>query len=182
MSRTKVIVRSWGDEPVVLFVHDVDKSTCYVGQEHSERAIGLPLTQVYPFDATSFEELRGAFSAGDANKLESVYSRLASVNTFGGLTAADLLRRKHMEEQGNLRVKFTVTGISPHSQGGTNVTLTAKNDGSIPENQRISEHPPNCLLSMVVDTAEATELLVLGKSYWIDISPATGQAAGAGTR
>jgi hypothetical protein len=70
-------VRAWGDEPVELFMHRIDKTTAYVGREKSDTVIGLPLSQVFGFDSGAFFDLRSAFESGDTNKLLSTYSKLA---------------------------------------------------------------------------------------------------------
>ena len=78
--KPKVIVRAWGDEPVVLFLHTIDNTSAYVGQENSGPVIGLPLGQVFLFDEIAFATLKDAFDSGDTNKLVSTYSEL-SVNS-----------------------------------------------------------------------------------------------------
>lgn len=72
----KVIVRAWGDEPVVMFLHHVENNRCYVGKENSDKVIGLPAEQVYLYDGTGFCQLREAFECGDKSRLESTYSQL----------------------------------------------------------------------------------------------------------
>ena|SRR6267378_4460676 len=76
-NKIKVIVRAWGDEPVVLFLHRIENNRAYVGQEHSNTVIGLPPEQVFWFDMHSFSTLSALFESGDRNNLESMYSKLA---------------------------------------------------------------------------------------------------------
>ena len=74
--RPKVIVRSWGNEPVPLYLHRITNNRAYVGQEGSDMAIGLPISDVFSFDAAAFESLAIAYRSGDNNKLSSMYSEL----------------------------------------------------------------------------------------------------------
>jgi hypothetical protein len=76
-NKIKVIVRAWGDEPVALFLHRIANKIVYVGQEHSNTAIGLPPEQVFLFDMHRFSTLRTLFESEDRNNLESMYSKLA---------------------------------------------------------------------------------------------------------
>jgi hypothetical protein len=75
--KIKVIVRSWGDEPVVLFLHRIDNTSVYVGAEDSNRAIGLPSSQVFSFDGAAFKALINAFAEGKKDKMASLYDDLA---------------------------------------------------------------------------------------------------------
>jgi len=74
--RPRVIVRAWGDEPVALFLHRIDSTACYVGQECSATTIGLPHEQVFVFDKMTFSRLRRAYARRQRAKLSSMYSDL----------------------------------------------------------------------------------------------------------
>jgi hypothetical protein len=74
--KKKVIVRAWGDEPVMLFLYSIENTTAYVGREDSDTVIGLPLEQVFLFNESAFSSLRGSFESRDLYKLESTYAEL----------------------------------------------------------------------------------------------------------
>src|ERR1700686_819230 len=95
-NKIKVIVRSWGDEPVAIFMHRIENNRAYVGKEHSNTVIGLPLEQVFLFDMHRFSTLRAAFESGDRNNLESMYSQLAVNSPFNRYQ--DVLESVHDKE------------------------------------------------------------------------------------
>jgi hypothetical protein len=72
-----VIVRAWGDEPVRLFLHNIENNRCYVGQEYAKRPLSLPVYEVFAFDSHRFSTMRQAYESGDSAKLASLY---ASIN------------------------------------------------------------------------------------------------------
>lgn len=74
--KIKVIVRAWGDEPVVLFMHSIYNTTAYVGKEHSKTVIGLPREQVFLFNEATFVLMRSEFDCGNVDNLSSIYSDL----------------------------------------------------------------------------------------------------------
>jgi hypothetical protein len=76
--RPRVIVRSFGDEPVVLYAHglQVDKKRVLVGKANAKRPISLPFTDVFDFDDGHFRELSEAFRARDRVRLGELYKSL----------------------------------------------------------------------------------------------------------
>jgi hypothetical protein len=74
--RPRVIVRAWGDEPVVLSLQCIDNTHAYVGREDSCKVIGLPLNQVFVFNQDDFLALKGAYDSGNGDKLALIYSQL----------------------------------------------------------------------------------------------------------
>jgi hypothetical protein len=64
-----VMVRSWGDEPVRLYLHRIENNRCYVGAESAQHPIGLPCEQVFAYDDQQFFHMRAQFDTGDARKL-----------------------------------------------------------------------------------------------------------------
>jgi hypothetical protein len=76
-NKIKVIVRSWGDEPVALFLHSIDNKRAYVGRAQSKIAIGIPFEQVFLFDEGAFSSLLSAFRSGNHRILASTYAKLA---------------------------------------------------------------------------------------------------------
>src|SRR5881394_2941982 len=79
----KVIVRSFGGEPVTLFAHrfDANKKRVLVGQAYAKRPISLPLEDVFPFEAGRFAELSEAFKRGDRKRLTDLYKTLGRNNS-----------------------------------------------------------------------------------------------------
>lgn len=77
----KVIVRAWGDEPVVLVAHGLDQGTkrVFVGQPEAKRPISLPTSDVFDYSPGRFNELSAAFRARDKNKLRRLYKNLHDV-------------------------------------------------------------------------------------------------------
>jgi hypothetical protein len=94
--KIKVIVRSWGDEPVELFLQHIDKYMAYVGKEDSDTVIGLPLEQVFLFDNGAFSRLRVAFESGRLDKLDSLYRKLVVNSTCNRYQ--DVLESLHDKE------------------------------------------------------------------------------------
>jgi hypothetical protein len=74
--KLKVIVRSWGDEPVVLFLYSADTTRLIVGRRKARYTIGLPAEQVFPFHKSVFHNLADAWAAGDRDKLASLYAEI----------------------------------------------------------------------------------------------------------
>jgi hypothetical protein len=95
-TQIEVIVRSWGDEPVRLFLYRVDNNHVYVGNSAGNRVIGLPAEQVYLFDRTTYSDLRRAFDAGDSDRLISTYSKLAKESSCNRYQ--DILELQHGKE------------------------------------------------------------------------------------
>lgn len=69
---SKVIVRVWGDEPVILFLHRVDTNRVMVGTEDGNHTIGLPPNQVFVFEENLYAELRRVYKRNDRDKLASI--------------------------------------------------------------------------------------------------------------
>jgi hypothetical protein len=62
--KLKVIVRSWGDEPVVLFLYSTDNTRLIVERRKARYTIGLPVEQVLPFRESVFRSLSNAWATG----------------------------------------------------------------------------------------------------------------------
>ena len=80
-NRPNVIVRAWGDEPVVLQLYRIANKRCYVGGSRSACAIGLPFDQVFAFDSHKFSTMRTCFEQGKMAELKGLYDSL-SVDDF----------------------------------------------------------------------------------------------------
>jgi hypothetical protein len=80
-NKSKVIVRAWGDEPVVLFLYATDNKRFIVSNERGNHIIGIPAEQVFAFDEDIFSQLSQAYNGGDWNKLASIYETLSKENT-----------------------------------------------------------------------------------------------------
>lgn len=79
----KVIVRAWGNEPVVLAAHGRfdDGKWVRVGKQDTKRPIGFPIVDVFEYDERYFNRLTEAFSSGDVNGLAEAY---AACTTYQG--------------------------------------------------------------------------------------------------
>jgi hypothetical protein len=73
-----------------------------------------------------------------------------------------------------VRAKFTVTEKTQFawSKDSVKIRLTPVYDTSIPEDQRFAKATPSGEFWMQVDNPSAAEALVLGKTYYIDLTPA----------
>lgn len=95
--RIPVLVRSWGDEPVKLFLYAIDNNRCLVGSQNGTRSFGLPVDQVFSFDLDRFANLSTAFKQGDMDKLGELWAKIpvddCSCNRY-----QDMLASKHDQE------------------------------------------------------------------------------------
>lgn len=75
--KTCAIVRSYGDEPVVLRVigpGPVPGRLLVVG-EAGKTPISLPSYEVFPYSADLFQRLKSAFEKQDADGLKTIYGK-----------------------------------------------------------------------------------------------------------
>jgi hypothetical protein len=72
-----------------------------------------------------------------------------------------------------VRAKFTVTSITSFNWSPTvkKITLAPQYDQNIPEDQRFAKMTPGGEFWMNVDNPPASDQLVLGKAFYIDLSP-----------
>ncbi|HZW92499.1 MAG TPA: hypothetical protein VFF64_05965 [Candidatus Eremiobacteraceae bacterium] len=95
--RPEVIVRAWGDEPVRLFLHRIEKNRCFVGIERAAKPIGLPFGEVFVFDVDRFSALCTAFKQGDASKLGELWANI-QVDDFACNKYQDMITCLHDQE------------------------------------------------------------------------------------
>jgi hypothetical protein len=78
----EVIVRSWGNEPVILVAHALDskRDRVFVGQIDAKRPISLPTDDVFDYDEQRFAGLLTAHSAGNEPELLRLYEDLRRQN------------------------------------------------------------------------------------------------------
>ena len=81
-SLPEVIVRSWGDEPVVLVAHGLESKGKWVlvGKATAKRPIGLPASDVFDYDEQQFALLAAAYSIGDKEELSRLYDEMRGQN------------------------------------------------------------------------------------------------------
>lgn len=74
----QVIVRSFGEEPVRLVAHSIDraKHRVFVGKETASQPISLPFTDVFDYSPDLFTQLAQAFQKGDTVTLQKIYTDL----------------------------------------------------------------------------------------------------------
>ncbi len=70
-----------------------------------------------------------------------------------------------------VRAKFTVTAITNHLYGGTEIEAKPQYDESIPEDQRFQEATPTGELKMFVSNPAALAEFELGKDFYLDFTP-----------
>jgi hypothetical protein len=77
----RVIVRSWGDEPVLLFAYRADLAghTVFVGGPEAARPIGLPSEHVFVFNDETLRALLDAYLGQNKVLLQHLY---ASCNRY----------------------------------------------------------------------------------------------------
>jgi hypothetical protein len=98
----KVIVRAWGNEPVILAAHALDsqKNRVLVARPDAAKPISLPIAEVFDYQEDRFTALRNAYTSGDSKRLEALYAELlrdkSSCNKY-----QDRLRLAH-EEKGQV--------------------------------------------------------------------------------
>lgn len=73
----------------------------------------------------------------------------------------------------SVRAKFTLDSITKHRWGTTTVLkFQAVCADEVPENQRYHKYTPSGSLEISVDNPAAVEQFELGKSYYLDFTPA----------
>ena len=70
-----VVVRSWADEPVELWLYSIENNgnTGIVGLKGGRHRIGVPIRDIYPSDVKMCEMARDAHSRGDRLALQQLY-------------------------------------------------------------------------------------------------------------
>lgn len=72
-----------------------------------------------------------------------------------------------------VRAKFRVSSITQFDNGvAREIKLSAQYDQSIPEDRRFSEATPSGSLTMYVNNPAAIAQFEIGKSYYLDFTPA----------
>jgi hypothetical protein len=97
VQKPPVMLRAWGDEPVRLFLHRIANKRCYVGQEASTTAIGIPNEQVFWFDVDRFAQLRAAFQQNDLCKLGELWANIP-VDDYACNKYQDVIESLHDQE------------------------------------------------------------------------------------
>ncbi len=69
-----VIVRAYGDEPVVFRAIGVGKNSVIIAGDDESRGMGYPAGFVYVYDACLFDKLESAFNLGDSLRLSNLWS------------------------------------------------------------------------------------------------------------
>ena len=71
-----------------------------------------------------------------------------------------------------VRGKFTLTQMTQGAgQTGRSLTFSPQYDPNLPEDQKYAKATPSGSLTMYVDNPPALEQLVLGKAYYLDLTP-----------
>jgi len=92
-----VLVRSWGDQPVVLFLHRIENNRSFVANLESYRPIGLPHEQVFEYDQDKFEALSTAYQQKDGRRLGEFWANM-TVDDFACNKYKIILECSHDQE------------------------------------------------------------------------------------
>jgi hypothetical protein len=93
----KVIVRAWGEEPVMLFLHRIENNRCYVGTAQAMKPIGLPINQVFAFDSHKFSTMREAYENREYSRLAALYESF-TLDDYACNKYQDNVRSLHDQE------------------------------------------------------------------------------------
>ena len=73
----------------------------------------------------------------------------------------------------SVRAKFTLHAVTKHHHGtAVSLRFGAVSADDVPENQRYHKYTPSGTLEIYVDNPSAVEQFELGKSYYLDFTPA----------
>jgi len=72
-----VLVRAWGDQPVMLFLYRIENNRSSVASVDSQRPIGLPHEQVFEYDQDKFQALSTAYQQKDWRRLGELLANMA---------------------------------------------------------------------------------------------------------
>ena len=95
--QNQVIVRAWGDEPVLLILYRIENNRVFVGLENCSAPIGLPLEQVYRYSLDKFIALKSAFACQDRRNIGEEWAKLA-VDDFSCNKYKDNIKFSHDQE------------------------------------------------------------------------------------
>ena len=72
-----------------------------------------------------------------------------------------------------IRCKFVVTSVKPdgHSEGLKHVTLEARYDDTLPEDQKFMQFTPSGKLETAISNPRALEQLAIGREFYLDLKP-----------
>ena len=68
-----VIVRAYGDEPVVLQAHSCRDGRVEVFREDESKSISLPQDYIFSYSLSVFDQLKEAYARGDSESLANLW-------------------------------------------------------------------------------------------------------------
>lgn len=71
-----------------------------------------------------------------------------------------------------IRAKMRLSAVVAQQWGGVKAIFNCEYDPNTPEDQRFQKATPTGLAEFSIDNADAIALLVIGKSYYFDMTPA----------
>jgi hypothetical protein len=92
--------------------------------------------------------------------------------TSNALTQNLVVTKEEVKGEVMVRAKLQVSKVAKTNYGGTEVTLSAIYDTTIPEDQRFSKATPSASFTMFIDNPPAAEYLELGKYFYVDFTKA----------
>lgn len=90
---------------------------------------------------------------------------------FWLLSKEPLFRKETMSSK--IRCKFVVTSIvdDGHSEALKHVTLEARYDDKLPEDQKFMQYTPSGKLTAAISNPRALEQLAVGREFYLDLTP-----------
>jgi len=72
----------------------------------------------------------------------------------------------------SIRCKLKLEAVIPQAWGGFQATFRAEYDNTIEEDRRFQKATPTGYVNLMIDNPKAIEQLVIGKAYYLDMTPA----------
>ncbi|CAJ3071060.1 Uncharacterised protein [Burkholderia pseudomallei] len=72
----------------------------------------------------------------------------------------------------SVRCKMRLNAVVGQSWGGVKAVFNCEYDNTIEEDRRFQKATPTGMLELQIDNPAAIEQLVIGKSYYFDMTPA----------
>jgi len=77
----------------------------------------------------------------------------------------------------SIRAKMRLSSVVAQQWGGAQAIFSCEYDNTIPEDKKFQQATPTGMAQFTIDNPAAIEQLVIGKTYYFDISPSDAPAA-----
>ncbi|OGT66201.1 MAG: hypothetical protein A2993_02460 [Gammaproteobacteria bacterium RIFCSPLOWO2_01_FULL_47_190] len=81
-NHVKVIVRAYGDEPIILCVKSAGESTVEVYGDDDQKTINYPAQYVYKYDPHLYSSLKKAHNSNDKDTLATLWKNAAKYEGY----------------------------------------------------------------------------------------------------